>query len=158
VGVTGTNGKTTTTFLIASILKAAGLKTGTIGTLGAQLMDDELPSDRTTPEADQLQGLLSEMRVRGAQAVAMEVSSHALEHARTEGCEYDAAMFTNLTQDHLDYHDTMGAYLAAKLRLFHDYPKASSKPFIGVVNLDDPYGRRFADATCGRTITYAVNA
>jgi UDP-N-acetylmuramoyl-L-alanyl-D-glutamate--2,6-diaminopimelate ligase len=157
IGVTGTNGKTTSTFLMASILKSAGLKTGTVGTLGAEAMGEELPSDRTTPEADQLQGLLSEMLTRGAQAVAMEVSSHALDQGRTEGCEYDAAIFTNLTQDHLDYHRTMEAYMASKLRLFHDYPANSRKPFVAAINLDDPYGNRVVDATRGRKITFAVN-
>src|SRR5262249_43230884 len=154
VGVTGTNGKTTSTFLVASILRAAGLKTGTVGTLGAELMGEELPSDRTTPEADQLQGLLGDMLFRGANAVAMEVSSHALDQARTEGCEYDAAIFTNLTQDHLDYHHSMEEYLAAKLRLFTEYPDQSSKSFVAAVNTDDEYGKRIAKASRGRVITY----
>jgi UDP-N-acetylmuramoyl-L-alanyl-D-glutamate--2,6-diaminopimelate ligase len=157
VGVTGTNGKTTTTHLIASILKAAGHQTGTIGTLGSELMGRPLPSEHTTPEADQLQALLAQMREGGAQAVVMEVSSHALAQYRTDGCEYDAAAFTNLTQDHLDFHGSLDDYFAAKLRLFTDYPAASGKPFVASVNLDDPRGETVAHETRGRALTYAVN-
>lgn len=158
VGITGTNGKTTSTYLTASILKAAGRKTGTIGTLGAELMGEPIPSDRTTPEADQLQALLVEINRRGAEAVVMEVSSHALAQGRTDGTEYDAAIFTNLTQDHLDYHGTLDAYFQSKLRLFTDYPAASEKPFVAAVNLDDPRGREVAKAVRGRTLTYGVSA
>jgi UDP-N-acetylmuramoyl-L-alanyl-D-glutamate--2,6-diaminopimelate ligase len=156
VGVTGTNGKTTTTNLIASILRASGLKAGTIGTLGAELMGVSLPSEHTTPEADQLQALLAEMRNRGAEAVVMEVSSHALAQYRTDGCAYDAAAFTNLTQDHLDYHKDMESYFLAKMRLFTDYPDASPKPFAASVNLDDPHGEAVARAARGKVITYGV--
>lgn len=156
IGVTGTNGKTTTTFLIASILRAAGKRAGTIGTLGAELMGEALPSERTTPEADHLQALLAEMRARGAEAVAMEVSSHALAQFRTDGCEYDAAAFTNLTQDHLDFHGTMDAYFEAKMRLFTDYPAHSTKPFVASVNLDDAHGREIVERTQGRVLTYAT--
>jgi UDP-N-acetylmuramoyl-L-alanyl-D-glutamate--2,6-diaminopimelate ligase len=157
VGVTGTNGKTTTTHLIASILKAAGYRTGTIGTLGSELMGAPLPSEHTTPEADQLQALLAEMRDREAQAVVMEVSSHALAQYRTDACEYDAAAFTNLTQDHLDFHGSLDDYFTAKLRLFTDYPAASSKPFVASVNVDDPRGETVAKAARGRVLTYGVN-
>jgi UDP-N-acetylmuramoyl-L-alanyl-D-glutamate--2,6-diaminopimelate ligase len=158
VGVTGTNGKTTSTNLIASILNHAGITAGTIGTLGAELKGEDLPSEHTTPEADQLQALLAEMRRRGAQAVVMEVSSHALAQYRTDGTWYDAAVFTNLTQDHLDYHKTMDAYFAAKLRLFTDYPAAGGKPFAASINIDDEYGRRLALVSRGRVLTYAVNS
>lgn len=158
VGVTGTNGKTTTTFLIASTLRAAGLRTGTVGTLGAELMGEPLPSDHTTPEADQLQALFAEMRARGAEAAVMEVSSHALAQGRTDGCAFDAAAFTNLTQDHLDYHGTLEDYFAAKLRLFRDYPAASDKPFVASVNLDDPRGAVVARETRGRVLTYGVES
>src|SRR5205085_5931198 len=123
---------------------------------GAELMGEELPSERTTPEADQLQALFAEMRSRGAQAVAMEVSSHALAQYRTDGTAYDAAIFTNLTQDHPDYHGDMESYLHAKLRLFREYPLTSGKPFVAAVNLDDSYGERMAEATRGRVLTYAV--
>src|SRR5687767_1236863 len=156
IGVTGTNGKTTSTLMAASISKAAGRRTGTIGTLGAEIDGEPLPSERTTPEADQLQQLLAEMRRQGAEAVVMEVSSHALAQYRTDGCEYDGAIFTNLTQDHLDYHGSLEDYFQAKLRLFEDYPQASRKPFVAAVNLDDPRGERVAAATRGRVVTYAV--
>jgi UDP-N-acetylmuramoyl-L-alanyl-D-glutamate--2,6-diaminopimelate ligase len=156
VGVTGTNGKTTTTFLTAAILRQAGLKAGTIGTLGAFLGDEKLPSEHTTPEADQLHSLLAEMRNLGAQAVVMEVSSHALAQYRTDATEYDAAAFTNLTQDHLDYHGDMESYFRSKLRLFTDYPAASSKLFVASVNMDDEYGRRIAAESKGRVLTYGI--
>ncbi len=158
VGVTGTNGKTTTTFMTAVILQAAGMRAGTIGTLGAYLGDEKLPSEHTTPEADQLQQLLAEMRDRGADAVVMEVSSHALAQYRTDACEFDAAAFTNLTQDHLDYHGTMESYFESKLRLFTEYPKTSPKQFAASINLDDTYGRRLADASSGRVLTYGIQS
>jgi UDP-N-acetylmuramoyl-L-alanyl-D-glutamate--2,6-diaminopimelate ligase len=158
VGVTGTNGKTTTTFLITSILRASGLRTGTIGTLGAELMGERLPSERTTPEADQLQELLAEMRTRGAQAIAMEVSSHALAQFRTDCCAFDAAAFTNLTQDHLDFHGTLDAYFETKLRLFREYPQQSGKPFAASVNLDDPRGEIVARETRGKALTYGLRS
>lgn len=156
IGVTGTNGKTTTAFLIASILRAAGLRTGTIGTLGAELMGERLPSEHTTPEADQLQELLAEMRRRGAEAIAMEVSSHALAQYRTDGCAFDAGVFTNLTQDHLDFHTTFDAYFEAKRRLFREYPLESGKEFVASINRDDPRGEIVARETRGRAITYGV--
>jgi UDP-N-acetylmuramoyl-L-alanyl-D-glutamate--2,6-diaminopimelate ligase len=156
IGVTGTNGKTTTTLLIASILRAAGLRTGTIGTLGAELMGEPLDSEHTTPEADQLQALLARMRDAGAQAVAMEVSSHALAQYRVDACAFAGAAFTNLTQDHLDFHGSMEAYFAAKRRLFTEIPAASPKPFFASINLDDPRGEELARAVHGRVITYAV--
>lgn len=156
IGVTGTNGKTTTTLLIASILRAAGLRTGTIGTLGAELMGEPLDSEHTTPEADQLQALLARMRDRGAQAVAMEVSSHALAQYRADSCDFTGAAFTNLTQDHLDFHGSMEAYFEAKKRLFTELPASSPKPFFASINLDDPHGETLVQATHGRVITYAV--
>ena len=158
IGVTGTNGKTTSTLMMASILAAAGMRTGTIGTLGAQIDGEPLESERTTPEADQLQELLSEMRGRGARAVVMEVSSHALAQHRTDGCEFDGAIFTNLTQDHLDYHGSLDEYFESKLRLFRDYPAAGSKAFTASVNLDDPRGQAVASAAAGRVVTYGVES
>jgi UDP-N-acetylmuramoyl-L-alanyl-D-glutamate--2,6-diaminopimelate ligase len=156
IGITGTNGKTTTTQLIASILRAAGFLTGTIGTLGTELMGEPLPSQHTTPEADQLQAIFAQMRARGAQALAMEVSSHALAQYRTDCTAFDAAVFTNLTQDHLDYHGTLEDYFQAKLRLFREYPAACAKTFVASVNLDDPRGEIVARETAGRALTYAV--
>jgi UDP-N-acetylmuramoyl-L-alanyl-D-glutamate--2,6-diaminopimelate ligase len=152
VGVTGTNGKTTTTYLTESIARAAGYGTGVIGTIGARINGEAIPGERTTPEAPELQELLARMAADGrGTIVAMEVSSHALSLGRTLGCEFDVAVFTNLTQDHLDFHPTMEEYFEAKALLFTEYPAASDKPFTAVVNVDDPYGRRLADRVAGRS-------
>jgi UDP-N-acetylmuramoyl-L-alanyl-D-glutamate--2,6-diaminopimelate ligase len=157
VGVTGTNGKTTTSLLVEALFRAAGCRTGVIGTLGARIGDEILPGDRTTPEAPELQSLFSRMVAAGVRAVAMEVSSHALALDRTLGSEFDIGVFTNLTQDHLDFHHTLDEYFEAKARLFTDYPERSQKPFSAVINLDDPYGRRLADRSRGRVVTYAID-
>ncbi len=147
VGVTGTNGKSTVVELCAAILDAAGFPCGRIGTLGYQFAGDDLGRDargasagRTTPEASDLFRLLAEMRARGARAVAMEVSSHALVQGRVKGARFDLALFTNLTRDHLDFHGDLESYFAAKRRLFD----ARKPDGLGVANLDDPYGKRLA--------------
>jgi UDP-N-acetylmuramoyl-L-alanyl-D-glutamate--2,6-diaminopimelate ligase len=137
VGVTGTNGKTTTTYLLEAVFRAAGLVPGVIGTTGAHVDGAPVPLARTTPEAPDLQRLLATMRADGVRAVAMEVSSHALEQHRVDGVRYDVALFTNLSQDHLDFHHSMEAYFAAKARLFT--PELAVR---GLANADDPYGRR----------------
>jgi len=161
-GVTGTNGKTTTTLMIDSIARAAGDRTGTIGTLGATIAGQELPGERTTPEAPDLQRLFAEMVTQGVQSAAMEVASHALVMGRTEGCAFDVGVFTNLTQDHLDFHGTMAAYRDAKGILFTKYAdtaKAAGKSFIAVLNTDDEAGRFYAGGQkASRIITYAVNS
>ncbi len=118
LGVTGTNGKTTVTYLLEAILAGAGMGSGRIGTLGARLHGRDEPGVRTTPEGTDLQRLLRSMRTRGADAVAMEVSSHGLDLHRVDGIVFDVAAFTNLTRDHLDWHGDMARYLAAKARLF----------------------------------------
>lgn len=141
VGVTGTNGKTTTTHLLASVLRESGLGTTVIGTLGGT---------RTTPEAPELQRLLADARDRGGAAVAMEVSSHALDQHRVDGIRFEVAAFTNLSRDHLDYHQTMSAYFQAKSRLFE--PDMCER---AVVNLDDPHGRLLRDAAHVPTVGYA---
>ena len=128
VGVTGTNGKTTVTYLVESILAAAGMAPGVIGTINYRYRGHELPSHHTTPESLDLEALLAEMERAGAQSVAMEVSSHALAQERVRGLEFDVAVFTNLSRDHLDYHADMDDYFRAKSRLFTDYLKSSSKP------------------------------
>ena len=137
IGITGTNGKTTTAYLVSSILDAAGHKTGLIGTIETRIGDERRPGVRTTPESLDLQRLLAEMRDAGVGAVAMEVTSHALSLNRVDGIRYDAAVFTNLTQDHLDFHDSMEDYFSAKASLFDG--QRSEK---GAINVDDPYGRR----------------
>jgi UDP-N-acetylmuramoyl-L-alanyl-D-glutamate--2,6-diaminopimelate ligase len=136
VGVTGTNGKTTTTQLLAAIFEAQGWSTATIGTL---------TGTRTTPEAPQLQALLADLCDRGVAAVAMEVSSHALAQDRVASVHFAAATFTNLTQDHLDYHHTMEEYFAAKARLFEP-----GRADVAVVNADDVWGRRLLDTLAGQ--------
>jgi UDP-N-acetylmuramoyl-L-alanyl-D-glutamate--2,6-diaminopimelate ligase len=139
-GVTGTNGKTTTTHLLGAMLRAGGLKSAVLGTLGGE---------RTTPEAPELQAHLAELRDDGVDAVAMEVSSHALIQHRVDAVRFAAATFTNLTLDHLDYHGDMSAYFEAKARLFE--PGRSD---LAVVNVDDPWGRRLLARiqTAGREV------
>jgi UDP-N-acetylmuramoyl-L-alanyl-D-glutamate--2,6-diaminopimelate ligase len=148
VGVTGTNGKTTTTYLARAILEAAGERTGLLGTVASVVGGREEPVVRTTPEAIDLQRTFRRMLDSGDTAAAMEVSSHALELKRTDGVRFACRVFTNLTQDHLDFHDTMEAYFLAKRRLFEG-------PGPSVVNVDDEYGRRLA-AELPDATTYAV--
>jgi UDP-N-acetylmuramoyl-L-alanyl-D-glutamate--2,6-diaminopimelate ligase len=150
VGITGTNGKTTTTHLVRSVLEAAGRSCGVIGTLGGALGAHKWPLSNTTPLALELHQMLAHMRDGGAQAVAMEVSSHALALGRVDDVEFDVAALTNITRDHLDFHGTFDRYVAAKRRLFDLAPKA-------VLNLDDPAGARFALAM-PHANTYAIDA
>ena len=156
--VTGTNGKTTTTWMLESIFRAAGLRTGRIGTTGYRIGEETRPAPFTTPEAPELQALLREMADDGVRAVAIEVSSHALDQRRSWGLECDVAIFTNLTQDHLDYHKTKEAYREAKLRLFdgRNAPRAVKRP-VAVVNADDPAGAIVCGAArrgSSRTVRY----
>ncbi len=147
--VTGTNGKTTTTFLIKHICDQMVLRCGLIGTVRYEFGERILPAPRTTPESLDLQDLLWQMRSAGCKTVAMEVSSHALTQARVRGVEFDAAIFTNLTQDHLDFHGTMEAYFEAKTRLFTGLAAQAKKKGRAIINLDDRYGaqlvKRFAN-------------
>ncbi len=137
LGVTGTNGKTTTAFLLEAGLRAAGRATGLIGTVLTRIRDVEVTSVRTTPEATDLHAMFAVMRERGVTAVAMEVSSHALAYGRVDGVRFDTSVFTNLSQDHLDFHPTMEDYFAAKASLF-----TSGRSARGLVNAEDPAGRR----------------
>jgi len=143
-GVTGTNGKTTVTYMVASIFEAQGKTAGIIGTTGVKINGVDVAthwSVSTTPEATELQALFAKMREEGVDEIVMEVSSHAIDQERTARCEFDAAIFTNLTQDHLDYHKTMEAYRATKLRLFCEYPELyGKKPFHASINCDDETG------------------
>jgi len=143
IGITGTNGKTSTTFLCESILRAAGERPGLIGTVEVRYAEERIRSVNTTPESLDLQRLLRDMRTRGVSVVAMEVSSHGLELGRVEGCTFRAAAVTNVTQDHLDFHGTMEAYQAAKERLFHTYLAADG---VAVINVDDPRSPGFVAA------------
>jgi UDP-N-acetylmuramoyl-L-alanyl-D-glutamate--2,6-diaminopimelate ligase len=140
IGVTGTNGKTSTTFLTESILAAAGLASGLIGTVEVRFAGERRRSLNTTPESLELQRLLREMRTRGVAAAVMEVSSHGLALGRVSGCQFDAAALTNLTQDHLDFHRDMDDYAAAKALLFRRHLKPGG---VGVVNLDEPRAEQF---------------
>jgi UDP-N-acetylmuramoyl-L-alanyl-D-glutamate--2,6-diaminopimelate ligase len=151
VGVTGTNGKTTTTFLAEAGLRAAGHRTGLVGTVETHVGDQVVASDRTTPEAPDLQALLALMVERGCTAVATEVSSHALALGRVDGVVHDVAVFTNLTQDHLDFHADLEDYYRAKASLFtHRRSRA------GVVDIDDEHGRRLLDDAEVPVTTFSV--
>jgi len=141
IGITGTNGKTTTSYLIESIFAAAGWSTGVMGTINYRFKNDNIPAPNTTPFASDLQRFLSQVAQKGGQACVMEVSSHALELGRVDGVDFDVAVFTNLTQDHLDFHRTMEAYAAAKAKLFEGVGRKSPKPFpkAVILNADDPW-------------------
>jgi UDP-N-acetylmuramoyl-L-alanyl-D-glutamate--2,6-diaminopimelate ligase len=147
VGITGTNGKTTTAFLVRHLLEAAGRQAGLLGTVKRVVGGVEEEVVRTTPEAIDLQATFRRMRDAGDEAVAMEVSSHALELGRVSGIRFACRVFTNLTQDHLDFHGTMEAYFAAKRRLFEG-------PGASVVNVDDEHGRRIAAEV--DAVTFAI--
>jgi UDP-N-acetylmuramoyl-L-alanyl-D-glutamate--2,6-diaminopimelate ligase len=159
VGVTGTNGKTSTTHIIAHLAKGIFSKTGTIGTLGAFASGVTVPGQRTTPEAPELQQIFSQMVTHSVGAVAIEVASHALVHGRVNGCLFDAAVFTNLTQDHLDFHGDMETYFQAKTLLFTDHLLRSvtigKQPF-AVVGLDTNWGAKLRQLTHGTT-TYTFS-
>jgi UDP-N-acetylmuramoyl-L-alanyl-D-glutamate--2,6-diaminopimelate ligase len=151
VGVTGTNGKTTTAFLVRALLVAASRQTGLLGTVTSVVGGEERAVVRTTPEAIDLQRDFAEMHAGGDVACAMEVSSHALELRRADAIHWAVAIFTNLTQDHLDFHPTMEDYFTAKRRLFEAGPRAA------VINVDDPYGRRLS-AELPQAITFGIDS
>jgi len=153
VGITGTNGKTTTSYLLASVFEAAGIKCGRIGTVGYHDGVREVAATRTTPEAPELQRMLGAMVAGGCGACVMEVSSHALALRRADHLHFSAGIFTNLTRDHLDFHRDMEDYAATKRRLFELLPPGA----IGVVNADDRRGAAFAAAS-SRPVTYAIDA
>ena len=148
-GVTGTNGKTTTTYMIKSILEQSGRKTGLIGTITNMIGSRKIPAERTTPESPDLQRLFHEMRKENVDAVVMEVSSHSLELSRVAGCVFDVGIFTNLTQDHLDFHGTIENYREAKAKLFKQSRMA-------VINVDDEHGRIILDRLDGHSFTYGI--
>ncbi len=157
-GVTGTNGKTTTTFLLKHILDTEFLRCGLIGTVRYVIGERELPAHRTTPESSDVQDLLWQMRSAGCKSCAMEVSSHALALDRVRGVEFDVGVFTNLTQDHLDFHRTMDAYFKTKAGLFSGIRDQQKKKGRAIFNSDDRYGTRLADrfAREMEVITYGV--
>ena len=158
VGVTGTNGKTTTTHMIRHILKAQGHKVGVIGTVHIMIGDTSYPIHNTTPDVVDLQHILHQMVQENVEYCVMEVSSHALALGRVSGVEFDTAVFTNLTQDHLDFHKTFENYLAAKCKLFEQVSASDQvKDNKGaVINIDDSYGHRVMEKTTAPTITYST--
>ncbi len=158
MGVTGTNGKTTSTYLIDSVLRADGRTTGLVGTVETRVAGQRTPAGRTTPESADVQALLATMRDAGVTACAMEVSSHALALHRVDGMRFEVAAFTNLTQDHLDFHHTIAEYFSVKKRLFTEFECGAH-----VVNIDDPFGLGIANeldgaVTVGRSADAMVRA
>lgn len=159
IGVTGTNGKTTTSHMIGHILREQGHTVGIIGTVHVLIGNTSYPVNNTTPDVVDLQHVLHQMVTEGVTHCIMEVSSHALDMGRVSGVEYDTAVFTNLTQDHLDYHKTFENYLAAKVKLFEQVSSSGQKkdPKGAVINLDDPYGSRVLEKTKVQTIGYGTH-
>lgn len=158
IGVTGTNGKTTTTYLIRSILKQAGFRVGIIGTIQTLIEDEALPVRNTTPDVVELQTVLAQMVNADMDYVIMEVSSHALALNRVAGCEFDVGVFTNITRDHLDFHITFENYIDAKAELFRRLSETDGekKNKAAVINIDDAAGAVMLKNTSCRAITYAV--
>lgn len=152
LGITGTNGKTTTAYLLQHLLHALGRSVGRLGTVSYAFPGGEEPAPLTTPDAPTLQKALARMATEGADSVVMEVSSHALHRKRVSGCRFELAVFTNLTQDHLDYHGTMDAYYEAKRLLFQQC--ADNAP--AVINAEDPFGVRLATEVPGRVVGYGL--
>jgi UDP-N-acetylmuramoyl-L-alanyl-D-glutamate--2,6-diaminopimelate ligase len=159
VGVTGTNGKTTTAHLVRGALEERGDRVGFIGTVGYEFGAERLPAPHTTPEAPDLERLLRSFRDRGATAVAMEVSSHALALERTYGVAFDVGVFTNLTQDHLDFHGTLDSYREAKARLFRAESRGDrTKRFVGAINMDDEAGVWIRSHCDGDVMGYGMSS
>jgi UDP-N-acetylmuramoyl-L-alanyl-D-glutamate--2,6-diaminopimelate ligase len=158
IGITGTNGKTTTTYVCKALLEGVGRQVGLIGTVAYQNGTSTIPAAHTTPGALELQQLLAEMVTRGCTTAVMEVSSHALAQDRTSGCECDVAVFSNLTQDHLDFHKTMENYFQAKLRLFTGLAEGLKKNKRAIINVDDSYGSRIVADSPVPVWTYALKS
>ncbi len=155
VAVTGTNGKTTTTALVDAIVKASGAKTGLFGTIAYHTPLGDYPAPNTTPESVDLQGFFAEIRDAGGKWAVLEASSHSLAMDRLWGCHFQAAVFTNLTREHMDYHKTFEDYFAAKRRLFEG--TGAGAPEVAVLNADDEYGKRLA-GLAKKTVTYGLSA
>ncbi len=157
--VTGTNGKTTITYLLEEIFKNQNVNLGVIGTISYRYGPVNIPAPNTTPQSSDLQRILRQMKDLGADGAAIEVSSHGLVQGRAAGCNIDTAIFTNLTRDHLDYHQTMEKYKSAKALLFEKYlPKSGKKNKFSVINIDDPCGKELARTAAGEIITYGINS
>lgn len=158
VGVMGTNGKTTVTYLLEAILKVAGYRVGVLGTVNYRYHDKVMPAPNTTPESLELQKILREMADDGISHVIAEVSSHAVDLGRVEDCDFDLGIFTNLSRDHLDYHKSMEDYFQAKLRFFKEILPAGGKrrPYKMVINGDDPWGKRILREAAAPFITFGT--
>ncbi|UCD38118.1 MAG: UDP-N-acetylmuramoyl-L-alanyl-D-glutamate--2,6-diaminopimelate ligase [Fidelibacterota bacterium] len=152
VGITGTNGKTTTTEILSSILNAGSIPTAILGTLGLRWGEERASTGYTTPAANQIHEILADLLEKKIEGVVMEVSSHALKQHRADDVDFNVVVFTNFTQDHLDYHPDMDDYLASKLRLFELLPAGRTS----IVNLDDPSGEHFIRAATGPVISYSL--
>jgi len=158
IGITGTNGKTTTTYLVESILSASGEEPGVIGTINSRFQGNVRPSSVTTPESLDLMRTIREMADSGVTHVVMEVSSHALDQGRTGDCPFSVGVFTNITRDHLDYHGTMDEYFEAKSRLFRGLIKdRHGRKGIAVINMDDPKGEEIRSISKTDILTYGLN-
>lgn len=159
IGITGTNGKTTTSYLIRAILRNAGFKVGVIGTIQIMIEDEILPIHNTTPDIIDLQAILADMQAKGMDYVVMEVSSHALALNRVAGCEFDTAVFTNVTQDHLDFHKTFENYIEAKSKLFASLTLLTNckENKTAVINIDDSAAKAMLAKSECRTISYAIH-
>ncbi|MBN1460957.1 MAG: UDP-N-acetylmuramoyl-L-alanyl-D-glutamate--2,6-diaminopimelate ligase, partial [Armatimonadetes bacterium] len=158
-GVTGTNGKSTTALIIDEIFREAGFASGVIGTLEYRIGERRLKAPHTTPEAIDLHGLFADMLADGVTHATMEVSSHALSLHRVDGCQFDAAVFTNLTPEHLDFHQDIAAYLAAKRALFEDPQFMPAKGRrLNAINIDDEAGGEIAARAIGDTLTYGFSS
>ncbi len=159
VGITGTNGKTTVAHVSRAVLERGGYRTGLMGTVGHRVGAEYQVTSHTTPGAVPLQALLHRMTEAKMEAVVLEVSSHALALGRVEGCEFDIVVFTNLTQDHLDFHNTMESYYQAKLRLFQEFvvPTSKAQPKRAIINVDDAWGVRLKTETSVPVWTYSLH-
>jgi UDP-N-acetylmuramoyl-L-alanyl-D-glutamate--2,6-diaminopimelate ligase len=158
VGITGTNGKTTTSYLVDALLRVGGGPTGVIGTVGYVIGQDRLEASQTTPESLDVQAMLARLVASGARGCTMEVSSHALVLARVEGVQFDVAVFTNLTQDHLDFHGSLEEYGRAKRRLFELLERSEKPRRVAVINADDPASASMVDGLHLDVLTYGVRA
>ena len=154
VGVTGTNGKTTVTYLLRSVLQVASRSTGLVGTINYEFAGRVVPAATTTPGAEELQSYLAEMAAEGIEYAVIEVSSHALEQYRVDAIDFACAIFTNISPEHLDYHKTFDAYLNAKGKLFRYLPRES----VGVFNADDPHAITLAQRTKGKRVWYGIES
>jgi UDP-N-acetylmuramoyl-L-alanyl-D-glutamate--2,6-diaminopimelate ligase len=158
VGITGTNGKTTSAYLLENIFKSAGRTTGLVSTVAYRWGSTSIAAERTTPDSLELQGIFAQMAAAGVDAAVMEVSSHGLKQGRAAQCHFDAALFTNLTAEHLDYHLTMDDYFCSKRRLFTELLPASCKDKkTAIINIDDPLGPELVKSTPGETLTFGVS-